>query len=196
MQIQSVWGLYQPISTLCPIFLQILDLALMLSDTAWAQCFKVHILTMWWPSNIDLPMLYRTKGAISLKTVPLELSFFKGLFSDSSNIFLWHESEDITNKQTNKKQTTTTKKPLFPQVQLIPILCELCCISLLHRLCVEFVVVDESLCVNCSHFTLKWFQLNSFREMCFLEENYQQMKKNGNHESILYMKLLTKSLTH
>ena len=34
----------------------------------------------------------------------------KGIFIDSNNIFLWHESEDIT------------KKSLFPKFQLIPIL--------------------------------------------------------------------------
>ena len=35
---------------------------------------------------------------------------FKGIFSDSNNIFLWYESEDIN------------KKSLFPKFQLIPIL--------------------------------------------------------------------------
>ena len=34
----------------------------------------------------------------------------KGIVSDSNNIFLWHESEDIS------------KKSLFPKFQLIPIL--------------------------------------------------------------------------
>ena len=34
----------------------------------------------------------------------------KGIFSDSNNIFLWHESED------------TNEKSLFPKFQLIPIL--------------------------------------------------------------------------
>ena len=38
------------------------------------------------------------------------ISYFKGIVSDSSNIFLWHESEDIN------------KKCLFPKFQLIPIL--------------------------------------------------------------------------
>ena len=35
--------------------------------------------------------------------------FVKGIASDSNNIFLWHESEDIN------------KKSLFPKFQLIPI---------------------------------------------------------------------------
>ena len=34
----------------------------------------------------------------------------KGIFSDSNNIFLWHESEDINDKS------------LFPKFQLFPIL--------------------------------------------------------------------------
>ena len=34
----------------------------------------------------------------------------KGIFSDSNNIFLWHESEDIN------------EKIIFPKFQLIPIL--------------------------------------------------------------------------
>ena len=52
---------------------------------------------------------------------PLEINIFmavsikyyiklKGIFSDSNNIFLWYESEDIN------------KKSLFPKFQLIPIL--------------------------------------------------------------------------
>ena len=36
---------------------------------------------------------------------------FKGIFSDSNNIFLWNESEDIN------------KKILNPKFQFIPILC-------------------------------------------------------------------------
>ena len=36
--------------------------------------------------------------------------FIKGIFSDSNNIFLWHESEDMN------------KKSLFWKFQLIPIL--------------------------------------------------------------------------
>ena len=34
---------------------------------------------------------------------------FKGIVSDSNNVFLWHESKDIN------------KKSLFPKFQLIPI---------------------------------------------------------------------------
>ena len=44
----------------------------------------------------------------SITQAPLGL--LKGIFSDSNNIFLWYESEDIN------------KKSLFPKFQLIPIL--------------------------------------------------------------------------
>ena len=39
--------------------------------------------------------------------------------------------------------------------------------------CVKLSLVDETLGENCSHFTLKWFLLNSFGEMCFLEESFK-----------------------
>ena len=42
--------------------------------------------------------------------VSTNMSPFKGIFSDSNNIFLWYESADIN------------KKSLFPKFQLIPIL--------------------------------------------------------------------------
>ena len=37
--------------------------------------------------------------------------------------------------------------------------------------------VCETFCENCSHFKLKWFQPNSFEEVCFLEERYKNMQK-------------------
>ena len=42
------------------------------------------------------------------------------------------------------------------------------------------ILVDENLCENCSYFPLKWFLLNSFRKMSFLEESYKQVQKNSN----------------
>ena len=42
---------------------------------------------------------------------------------------------------------------------------------------VEWSLVDETFCENCSHFTQKLLQSNSFREICFLEESYQKMQK-------------------
>ena len=51
--------------------------------------------------------------------------------------------------------------------------------------------VTINLCENCSHFTLKYFQLNSFGKMCFLEENYKyidarkkKQKQNKNKNKI------------
>ena len=42
--------------------------------------------------------------------------------------------------------------------------------------CVALSLVDETFCENGS-FILKWFQPNSFGEMCFLEESCEKMKK-------------------
>ena len=106
----------------------------------------------------------------------------KEVFSDSNNIILWHESEDIL------------KKKLFPKFQLIPILR----FHVMHDYvrfiapidyCVELSLVDETFCENCSHFILKWLQPNSFGEMCFLEESYENMQKiqiSTNLESALF----------
>ena len=47
------------------------------------------------------------------------------------------------------------------------------------------------ICEKCFYFTLKWFLLNSFGEMYFLEENYKNKCKNSNFdifESTFYMK--------
>ena len=38
------------------------------------------------------------------------MAYIKGIVSDSNDIFLWHESEDVN------------KKSVFPKFQLIPIL--------------------------------------------------------------------------
>ena len=59
------------------------------------------------------------------------LIYIKGIVSDSNNIFIRHESEDVnkkknkqTNKKINKKQNKTKQeKSIFPKFQLIPILC-------------------------------------------------------------------------
>ena len=59
--------------------------------------------------------------------------------------------------------------------------------------CVELIIVDDNFCEDCSHFILKWFQPNSFGEICFLEKSYKHVqkkkkKKNENFDSTLYMK--------
>ena len=40
-----------------------------------------------------------------------------------------------------------------------------------------FALVDETFKWNCFYFTLKWFLVNSFEEMRFLEESYKKMQK-------------------
>ena len=86
----------------------------------------------------------------------------------------------------NKK--IQTKKNLFPKFKLIPILHfqvmhDYVCFIAPIDYCVELSLVAETFRGNCSHFTLKWFQPNSFGEMCFLEESYKKIAKNSNSEA-------------
>ena len=53
--------------------------------------------------------MIKSNMAAAKKQCFFAISVFKGIVSDSNNIFLWHESEDINNKS------------LFPKFQLIPI---------------------------------------------------------------------------
>ena len=97
----------------------------------------------------------------------------KGIFSDSNDILLWHESEDIN------------KKSLFPKFQLIQILRfqvmhDYVCFIAPIDYCVELSLMFETFCESCSHFRLKWFQPNSFGEVCFWEKmSYENMKKKN-----------------
>ena len=98
-------------------------------------------------------------GDLMLQTIFLcNIHEIKGTFSDSNNIILWHESDDVYKKKKKKKK----KKSLFPKFQLIPILH----LQVMHDYvtshcsigyCVELIIVDNNFCENCSHFILKWF---------------------------------------
>ena len=59
----------------------------------------------------------------------------------------------------------------FPKFQLIPILCFQVLYDYVHWHCsvdyrTKSILVDETSCENCFDFTLKWFLLNYFGEMC------------------------------
>ena len=43
--------------------------------------------------------------------------------------------------------------------------------------CVEWSFMYKTFCENCSHFILKWFQVYSFVEVCFLEESYENTQE-------------------
>ena len=43
--------------------------------------------------------------------------------------------------------------------------------------CSHGLLVYETFCENCAHFILKWLQPNSFGEVCFLEESYENVQK-------------------
>ena len=68
----------------------------------------------------------------------------------------------------------------------------LCVLHCSHRLlCWIKSRVRHFFCENCSHFILKWFELNSFREVCFSEECTTNMQKihilkNFETQSALY----------
>ena len=73
-----------------------------LRDVEWVHClFLFPFVLGKFIYNIQLEAL---QNPISMNNK------FKGIFSDSNNIFLWHESEDIN------------EKSLFPKFQLFPIL--------------------------------------------------------------------------
>ena len=90
--------------------------------------------------------------------VSLTLPIIKGIFSDSNNIFLWHESGDVY------------KTNLFSIFQVYK-LCMICVFKCTIDYCV--VVYDKLTIALISRW--KQFQLNSFGEMCFLEKNFIQI---------------------
>ena len=57
----------------------------------------------------DVPKLHNS-GILISSQMEFPNKHIKGIVSDSNNIILWHESEDIN------------KKSLFPKCQLLPIL--------------------------------------------------------------------------
>ena len=89
------------------------------------------------------------------------------IVSDSINIFLWHESEDISKKYISKK------------IQLILILrfqVMIMCVSSLPQTTVLHKVSCTRLSVKIALISW-WFQPNFFKEVSFLEESYKYMKK-------------------
>ena len=86
----------------------------------------------------------------------IPLITLKGIFSDSNNIFLWHELDDKTKKVHFQNFSCTFTS---------------CNDYVVFHCYIDFWVklniVNDNLCENCCHFTLKWLQLNSFGEMCF-----------------------------
>ena len=66
-----------------------------------------------WRKTYKYRLVYGLEPGVwnrNLKHFTLKSCIIKGIFSDSNNIFLWHDSEDIN------------KKSLFPKFKLIPIL--------------------------------------------------------------------------
>ena len=91
--------------------------------------------------TLSHPQDTRTSQVCNPQVIYKEIHRFfnlKGIFSDSTNIFLWYESEDTKKKKQKKK------KSLFPKFQLIPVLC--------------FQNMHDYVCFNCSHRLLCWIK--------------------------------------
>ena len=94
----------------------------------------------------------------------------KGIFCDFHNIFLCMNRRYKQKKLISKISVDSNRK----------FLCYawFCVFHCSHRLlCWIKSRVRDFFCENCSHFILKWFQPNSFGELCFLEESYWNMQK-------------------
>ena len=96
--------------------------------------------------------------------------FVKEIVGDSNNVFLWHESLDINKKMLISKISVDSILPLQVMHDYVHWHCS-------TDYCVKVILVDENLCEDCCNFTLKWFLLNSFGEMCFLKKSYKKMQK-------------------
>ena len=98
-------------------------------------------------------------------------SLSPGIFRDSNNIFLWHESEDI-----NQKKKKIISKISFDSNFTFTSYAWLS-LALLQRLLCLIGLVDETLGENALISLSNFFLFNSFGEMCFLEESYKMVQK-------------------
>ena len=100
---------------------------------------------------------------------------FKGKVSDSNNILLWHESEDVNQKKIKIKKIKQKISKFNWFKFYVYKWCMIMCNGIDYH--VKFILADENLYENRFYFTLKWFLLNSFWEMCLLEESYKNMQQ-------------------
>ena len=92
--------------------------------------------------------------------------WIKGIVSDSNNIFLWYELKDINKKKMISKISVDSNFTFTSYTGL-------CAMALLYRL--QGLINSgrwESMW-KLLLFHTEWFLLNSFGEMCFLEESYK-----------------------
>ena len=94
----------------------------------------------------------------------------KGISSDSNNIFLWLESEDV-NKKAYFQNFSWFKFYVFK-------LCMVMCVSLLpsHRLLFWKSRVRDFVKIALISYRNYFSQTNSFGEVCFLQESYENMQ--------------------
>ena len=74
--------------------------------------------------------------------------YLKGIFTDSNNIFLLHESEDINEKKIISKISVDSNLCFHVMHDYV-------CFIVPIDYCVEQSLVYETFCENCSHFVLK-----------------------------------------
>ena len=97
--------------------------------------------------------------------------WFKGIVTDSKNIFLWHESEHINKKKKLIKISVDSNFTLSSYAWLCAFHCS-------HRL-----LCWRNSRVNCAYFTLNWFQPNSFWGIVLLGGELRKYAKNSNFEN-------------
>ena len=114
--------------------------------------------------------LYSISGSMPLMQLCDYSRDLKGIVSDSNNIFLWHGSEDILQKEKGYFQNFSWFQ--FYVYKLHNYVHWHCSIYNVFN-CVKLSLINENLCENCSYFTLKWFLHNFFGDVCFLEKNYK-----------------------
>ena len=94
---------------------------------------------------------------------------FKGVISNSNNILLWHESEDIQKKKKKKKKNTACFQNFtFSSYAW------LCVFHCSHRILCGIRFLWNLLSFHTEMISL---QPNSFGIMCFLEESFEKMQK-------------------
>ena len=122
----------------------------------------------------------------------------KGILSDSNTIFHMRMNQILRSEDINKiklicKISVDSNLTFSSYAWLYK------CVPLLPKTTVlNKVSCTRLFCENCSHFILKWFQPNSFGEVCFFRGEIQKYAKNSNFdnfESALYSKSVSMPLS-
>ena len=129
-----------------------------------------------------------------------KVTIFKAKITDSNNIILWHESEDINEKNAYILHFSCFQFHVYMLCMII-----LCSIVILDY-GAELSLGLQHLCENCSQSVLKWFQLNTFEKNVPFRGELQINVQNPNFEKfestlyvdswVLSLQLLANIWTH